>query len=116
MPFALDALYQEGTGGTLQEYSRYGLSMLDHWLLTLVWFVRISVGLACLVIGLIMLRSSRFKQHPYKLYGIELILLAAHLMSLYRLIVDYQLDEAFTGLVWFVHSMATFNFSQPGTV
>lgn len=78
---------------------RYGISNLDPWIKTTIWTSRVLVGLFCLAIGYTMLTHKKFKQHPYRLYALDLIFLTSYILNIPGLIVDFLLyDELKAGL------------------
>lgn len=74
------------------------------------WAVRILIGSLCLTIGLIMFTSKRFKQHPYRIYGIELILLASYTLNIYRFIIDFELFDGLRS--WMVKAVKMVRWYQ----
>ena len=69
----------------------YGMSEMPMSYRIINWVIRIVIGSVCLVIGIIMQQSKRFKQHPYRLYGMELLLLATYTLNISRFIIDFDL-------------------------
>ena len=59
------------------------------------WSFRLIIGFLCLVIGSYMLVHKKFERHPYRLYGIDLIFLAAYLINFRRFIVDFDLSDQY---------------------